>query len=294
MVRRIMHQIRKHKDIWNLLNYYRHHNELLDDEKEDVIRYIKRTNKLAVFNYDWADKIAKLPMKIDFDENAGLYYQETGGKKIYLKRSLDTEEKRINCCRARIRDQYGRSPHCYSNFMGGEQWDFIIDVGAAEGNFALDYIEKARKIVIIETDADWIEALTYTFKPYADKVTIVEKYLSDKNDDNNISLDRLLADGILQSGKTYAIKMDIEGAEERAIKGGRKFFDQNVSGVVIACAYHHQTAEDEIKELLDKRGFTTETSKGYMYFPKRYEKKLFPNEKHIVSLLRRGLVVGKK
>ena len=54
----------------------------------------------------------------------------------------------------------------------------LLDVGAAEGFFALSVIEHVKEIILFECDVEWIKALEATFKPWKDKVFIINKYVS--------------------------------------------------------------------------------------------------------------------
>ncbi len=54
--------------------------------------------------------------------------------------------------------------------------DVLVDVGTAEGIFSIDKMDKIKKLYVIETDAEWIEALKCTFSNYIDKVIIIEKF----------------------------------------------------------------------------------------------------------------------
>ena len=82
------------------------------------------------------------------------------------------------------------SPHRYltESFTIGQN-DVLADIGAAEGNFSLAVIEKVKKIYIFEYDQEWIEALRATFAPWSDKVEIINKFVSDKNDEYHIRFD---------------------------------------------------------------------------------------------------------
>jgi 16S rRNA A1518/A1519 N6-dimethyltransferase RsmA/KsgA/DIM1 with predicted DNA glycosylase/AP lyase activity len=71
--------------------------------------------------------------------------------------------------------------------FGVSEGDIVVDVGAAEGNFALSVVEKANKVYIIEGNAAWCDALRQTFLPYKEKVEIIQKFLSDVADDDHVT-----------------------------------------------------------------------------------------------------------
>ena len=72
--------------------------------------------------------------------------------------------------------------------------DVLADFGAAEGNFTLAVIDRIKKAYLFEYDPEWIEALRLTFKPWQDKVEIVPKFVSDKNDNKHCSGDVFFKD----------------------------------------------------------------------------------------------------
>jgi predicted RNA methylase len=142
----------------------------------------------------------------------------------------------------------------------------VVDVGAAEGNFALSVVEKVRKLYIVEGDAEWCEALKQTFLPYKDKVVIIQKYLSNVNDGDNIALTGLVEKYHID--KIDFLKMDIEGCEKQALCGGimnnMKFM--NIIKMVI-CVYHNPEDEVEISNFVSRYGYKYYLTSGYMYFP---------------------------
>lgn len=135
----------------------------------------------------------------------------------------------------------------------------IVDAGVCEGNFALRYIEKAKKIYLIEPDHIWMDALKKTFAPYSDKVVFCEKFLGNNDTKDTIKLDSLVKENI------NFLKMDIEGAEIDALSGGAQILTCSNAKCAI-CSYHKQYDERNIKALLKTYGYRTSTSKGYMFF----------------------------
>lgn len=156
----------------------------------------------------------------------------------------------------------------------------IVDAGVCEGNFALRYVERARKIYLIESDPGWMKALHKTFAGYADKVVFCSKYLSRFETEEMTTLDALVAEEI------DFLKMDIEGAEIDALLGGKELLQRSHAKCAI-CSYHRQFDEKYIKFLLQSYGYATEHSKGYMFFP-------YDEDAGNTLDLRRGVVYGRK
>ena len=173
------------------------------------------------------------------------------------------------------------SPHQYIRESGEiEQDSVIVDAGVCEGNFALRYIDKAKKVYLIEADDEWMDALKRTFQPYRDKVVFCQKFLTRYDSANTITLDSLVTE------KIDFLKMDIEGAEIDALLGGRRVLQRSNARCAV-CSYHKQNDEENIRFLLESYGYSTQTSKGYIFFA---------YDENIVDTLdlRRGVVYGYK
>ncbi len=178
-------------------------------------------------------------------------------------------------------EQGNESPHLYvkddSEIPNNA---ILVDAGVCEGNFALKYVERAKKIYLIEADIRWLEVLHRTFADYKEKVVFCNKYLSMHDNAHEITLDKLISE------KIDFLKMDIEGAEVDALLGGRTTLENSFAKCAI-CSYHRQYDEKYISYILESYGYHVDHSKGYMCFP--YDE----NIKDTLDL-RRGVVYGKK
>ncbi len=250
---------------------------------QDTVNYL-RNNDLEIFINvpEYKKAVENTTFEVSYDEDAQLYYSKWMGKKIYLKREYDNEQKVADYLKNIYAEQVANSPHCYKcDGFEAEKDDVLVDAGAAEGFFALERVDIVKKVILIESDEGWVEALKCTFAPYGDKVEIVNRYLSDISDDKNVTLDELDRD----NQPITLIKMDIEGAEVNALRN-TKFINSNRNIKIIACTYHYENDEKKIKEILDNAGFETHYSKGYMFF-RMYEDSS-------VTDLRHALCFGKK
>ena len=208
------------------------------------------------------------------------------GKKMYFPKEYILIE-RTKSGGERIRDilieQHEHSPHLYirdkNEIPNGA---VIVDAGVCEGNFALRYVERAKKIYLIEPDATWHEPLERTFAPWRDKVVLVKKMLTSFDSWDAVTLDTIIGD----EGCIDFLKMDVEGAEIDALLGGKKVLARSDARLAVA-AYHRQNDAANIKFILSALGYETLTSEGYMFFP--YDK----NSAYSLDL-RRGIVYGKK
>lgn len=113
-------------------------------------------------------------------------------KRLYFPKDWEIENIRSyynNLCIEQDKD----SPHRYeTDRFVVQEGDVIADVGAAEGIWALHNAEKAEKIYLFECDKKWIATLQKTFEPWKEKYVIIDKYVSNTNDDKNVTLDSFL------------------------------------------------------------------------------------------------------
>ncbi|MDR0737564.1 MAG: FkbM family methyltransferase, partial [Prevotellaceae bacterium] len=161
--------------------------------------------------------------------------------------------------------------------------DVVVDAGVAEGNFALSVIEKVKKIYLFEMDKAWITALEATFAPWKEKVVIVNKYVSDVNEKNRITLDAFFG-----NEKIDFIKADIEGAEIQLLEGAKAILSRKTPLKAVLCTYHKHNDAEMLQQTLAEKGFRTEFSNGYMIFFYEMCDKFEP------PYLRRGLIRAEK
>jgi hypothetical protein len=175
------------------------------------------------------------------------------------------------------------SPHRYlTDNFNVEAGDILVDVGAAEGNLPLSVIERVAKVYMFETDPDWIEALEATFAPWREKVEIINKFVSDKNDNKNISLDSF----VHEKGNFSFLKVDAEGSDELVLNGCRNVLSSPNKVKVALCCYHRPFDSVQFEEFLNSYGFLTEFAPRYMIYPDA--------ESFAPPYLRRGVLRGIK
>jgi hypothetical protein len=231
----------------------------IDYEKSQVINFLKE-NPFNLFPYEFIKKYNSDEVKIFIDEKTGLKYSLLDNKKIFFKRN-STEKEARDIFNALILVQDTESPHRYlvDNFNVSEN-DIVADIGAAEGDFALSVIEKVKKVYLFEADPELIEALTATFEPWKEKVTVVNKYVSNKSNNTFTTLDLFFENNELPT----FLKIDIEGAEYDLIQGAKKVLSTHDKMKVIMAVYHKHNDEVILDNELKRYGFKTEFSKGYM------------------------------
>lgn len=243
------------------LDYYSDKLYGLSEEEKQIYNEVLKKDRLEVFNYSFVKKYNKQNIAVLKDEAAGLYYYNYHNRKMYLSRSYDTADKARKYVYSILVEQDMDSPHRYMDDQFEFEGGTVLDAGVAEGNFSLDLVEKARHIVMVETDPLWIEALNHTFAPYKDKVTLLNQFLSNKVDTDKTTIDEI--------SKTFHIdfiKMDIEGSEIEALQGGAETLKNGSCRKLAVCSYHNIEDEKRIRALLES-DYHVSTTEGYMLFP---------------------------
>ena len=262
-----------------ILQYYSTLSEI-PNEKKEIIAYL-RQNPLHVFPYSFTKNYSPASIKVFYDDQLNnLPYVMHEGKRLYFKRGKK-EYKIMREYSFLKLEQDANSPHRYiTDTFTINNGDVVVDIGSAEGNFSLSNIEKIKRLYLVEADPGWIEALSATFAPWKDKVIILNKYASDINDDQNISLDALLQ----HEEKVNFIKIDVEGAEQKVLAGATAVINKNKDLKVALCTYHKQDDAETFAKLLTGKGFKIEFSNGYMIFLNADKSEFKP------PYLRKGLI----
>ncbi len=253
-----------------------------DEEIKEVISNITETG-LTIFNYDYVNKYQHQEVCVEYDSECGMYFVVHNGKKMYFKKSFNSEPMVRDYYRNLISEQDKESPHRYlDGSFKVEVGDVVVDAGVAEGNFALDIVDASSKLYLIETDNEWIEALKKTFQPYNHKIVFIHKYLTSYDDGIYATLDSLIKEPI------NFLKMDIEGNEWDALKGSRKLIEKSKRLRCAVCSYHTDYDEILIKEELIRQKLSCHVTNGYMWFP------YLTQNRYISTTLHRGIVRGER
>jgi hypothetical protein len=249
----------------------------VNNEHREVLRYLEN-NPVRIFPYPFQDDYSAGNIEVIYDPEIGMRYVMQEGRRLYFKKRW--AEKRIKRAYSDLlREQDINSPHRYltESFNVGND-DVIADIGAAEGNFSLSVIEKAGKVYLFEYDPEWTQALKATFAPWAEKVEIINKFVSDSDDESHIRLDTFYRN---KKDITF-LKIDVDGAESVVLKSCNEVFQSGNPFKVALCTYHKNNDEKEFTILLKDHGFSITPSKGYMIH--YYDKKMK------APYLRRGLI----
>lgn len=253
--------------ILSLLDYFAAHKEEAKSYSKEL-DYLRKTGRYCVFPY--RVETDQNSYESGFDAALGFPYVIHNGHKLFFSSDYSVS-KAVEMYSYYVREEKllglvdnDDAPHQYqSHRFCVEEGDVVFDIGAAEGLFALDQVEKASRVVVVESDPSWIAPLRHTFAPFGDKVTIIEKFVSAVDTENTISFGKLLRD---MEGRSAFIKMDIEGCELPAITSAVDVLKEKKATKMAVACYHRQHDADELKAFFDQIGYHSEFSKGYMLF----------------------------
>ena len=264
-----------------LADVRQHPDRYAEPELAAAVDYISR-HGVSVLSYRECERWDRLKVDVHRDDD-GFPWVDHHGRRLYFRRESSAVIVTL-AYRSLLKEQDAASPHCYlAPGFEVRKGDVLLDIGAAEGIWALDNVEKASRVVLFEAKQEWIGALERTFAPWRDKVTIVDKYASDAPDADSVTVDdvarRERLDGPL------LLKMDVEGAEAKVLDGAGEVLARPDTHAVI-CTYHRHDDHTALSEKMRGLGFRVDTSHGYMLFVFAHD--LQP------PFFRRGMIYCKK
>jgi hypothetical protein len=214
-------------------------------------------------------------IQVFLDDRNGLPFVVHNNQKLYFRKSSSVELVKSDY-RALVIEQDPRSAHRYVRSYSELDKKIILDVGSAEGIFSLDTINFVEHVYLFEYDDAWILPLQATFSPWKDKVTIVKKFVGDVTSESNITIDDFLRD---KTDQNLFIKMDIEGAELRAIHGAMQTLTNGSNIQLAVCTYHRKSDPEIMADVMTSLGFQYEFSDGLMYWNKNFNKGIIRSKK---------------
>jgi hypothetical protein len=254
----------------------------INDEQIKVLEYLK-INPISIFPYDYTNLYNPIDVKVFLDVSNGLSFVLHNERKLYFKKSMKIDEI-CDYYNSLLIEQDSLSPHCYlCEGFDVDQDSTVVDIGCAEGIFSLSVIDKVSKLYLFETNSEWLEALEETFKPWKNKVVIINRFVGDKITDHEVSLDSFFED----AGTPNFLKIDVDGAEQMVLDGAINILSSNNPIKIALCTYHNQDDAYYFDKLLNQYNFSNTFSSGYM---------LFLNDTNALKapFLRRGLIRAKK
>lgn len=232
----------------------------IEPEIAEIINYFEKY-RFSIYPYEYQRNYHTKDITVYYDKAVKMLYVLHNNKRLYFPQYMGKEMVRryYNLLR---KEQDENSPHRYeTNDFTVKDGDIIADIGAAEGIWALDNVEKAGKIYLFECNDKWVKALKRTFEPWKEKVFIVNKYVSNINREEYITLDDFF------EGETIDfIKADIEGMEINLLEGSKELLKRETNLKLLLCTYHRKNDAESIKKTLEAKGYKIEYSKRYMIF----------------------------
>ena len=249
----------------------------INNEQQEILQYLEN-NDIRIFPYPFHNDYSPDKIEVFLDKERKMRYVLQDGRRLYFKKRW--KEKKIKQAYSDLmREQDTNSPHRYlTDEFTLMHDDVVADIGAAEGNFSLAVIEDVKKIYLFEYDNEWIEALKATFAPWSGKVEIINKFVTDHNDNSHIRFDTFFEN---KKDVTF-LKIDVDGAEEVVMNSCKGLFNIKQPLKIALCTYHKNDDEKELTAILKDYGFLVTPSKGYMI--NYYDKKMK------APYLRRGLI----
>lgn len=250
-----------------VLAYYAAHPDKASSYRQEL-DFLHRHGRFANFPYPSIEQ--SVPTEQTFDREAQLPYVIHNGKKLYFPTTGIPQDivahyhYLVNTERLTGDSSNANAPHQYQSLnVKVNDGDLLFDIGAAEGLFSLDLIDKVSKAVIVESDEKWMKPLQATFAPYKDKVVILQKFISAFDTDNTMSISSLLSKFDLTSA---FVKMDIEGNELPSLLASANTIIENQGIKWSIASYHRQNDHKAIVKYLTTLGLDVETSVGNMLF----------------------------
>lgn len=250
---------------YDILDYYNEHDSSKYTKELD---YLRQTKDFCIFPYPPVTKQAHV--NSGYDDNVKLPYVVHKNKKLYFPPDF-TKDDVVNTYLNYIYTEKilglndnESAPHQYqSSSIHVEDGDVVFDIGAAEGLFALDQIDTASQVIIVECDPKWGKPLRKTFEPFGKKVTIIEKLISTNNSNNTLSLETLLS-----QFKNFSIfiKMDIEGFEIPVLTSAINALKRRANVKLSIASYHKYNDANDLKLLFENIEYYSEFSSGFMLF----------------------------
>lgn len=242
-----------------------------DDAQRAFAFEMNKKAECCAFAGEWTRKY-KRNARILTDKRNSMNYvlyktRLHGEKRLYFKKGWN----KVICSeyiRYILMEQDHHSPHFYFTnkvINALKNGGTVLDLGVAEGNFSLEFIDDADRVYLFEPDSSWYKPLKKTFADYRHKIVLCKKFVSDKSGENCVSVDEFFGDSIPTDIKL--IKMDIEGFEQKALIGMKKTLEKNPDAILLICIYHTQYVENEIRDILSAfREYDIKVRKGFMFF----------------------------
>ena len=150
-------------------------------------------------------------------------------------------------------------PNAFSQYMGTYEEEvlhlvkkytknanIIWDIGGSFGYYSSYFTKHNKQVAVVEPDYICCEALKKLNAKSKYKFTLIQKKLSGTNDNENISVDKLLED----FGLPDFIKIDVDGGEEEVFNNCDNLISKSKTTFLIET--HSQELEDHVLKQFNK------------------------------------------
>lgn len=197
--------------------------------------------------------------KVEINPMNGLPFVIHEDKKLYFPK--DYTFVQINYAyKNLLMEQEEDSAHRYVANIQQLTGATLLDIGAAEGIFALSAIDVVKQVYLFECEDQWIPVLEATFAPWSEKVQIVKSMVSDKTSEKTISIDDFMID---KDKTNLFLKMDIEGAETDALIGAIQTIKESQGLQASICTYHLPDDANRIATFFQNLHFPIQFTDGF-------------------------------
>lgn len=265
-VANLRESIYKRKIIWQLCRDFKGKEHTCHPDVVEAVRFIRRRKKLWIFPSEAyqnnAQRNTAKGVEVFHCQESGLHYVFHDEKRLYFHAEL-SKNACANLYIELLNEQFEHSPHRYTDDeFTVEKGSVLFDAGSAEGIFGLSHIETVSRLYLFECDPLWIPALEMTFRPWSDKVTIVEKFVGNVDDATHTTLDAIP----VAHDTPIFIKIDIEGEEANALAGAKRVISESANCKLAVCCYHREEDEALIRSFFEKRHIPFKINSGVMLF----------------------------
>ena len=240
----------------------------LPHEFDEEVAFLRQVGKAVVFPY--AQIRPGTPVTAACDDATGLPFVRHHGRQLFFPKEWSLQ-KTASAYRQYIEvdnflgEGYARkAPHQYqADGFRVQAGDVVVDAGAAEGLFALDVMNLARRVYLIEPSSPWQAPLQATFAPFGEKAVCIFQAAAATEAAGRMRIATLLE---RDPAPGWFIKMDIEGDELAVLEDLVPRLPAKVTFRFACCVYHRQPDAERVQALFARHGFQTEFSDGYMLY----------------------------